>query len=272
MKKTIKLAVLLGISNVTVFAPLSTALADMGWMDGKNYIDKHMNDIRKKMDEHFASFDFTKPSAPKKSPPTPKHPQQHHHHHHHHYYHHPQQQHHHHHHLINHTKPEQSKQHIEKHHSSHLSYNHSGYQVDHRRKEQSKQHIEHKTYNYVERKKTTHHHIHTNLGTRDNSGDALAAGILGLAAGAILGKAFQKAEQPQIIYQQAPQHQVVYQQAPQKQVVYEVPSIETYQPLQQTSHHNWLQYCKKKYRSFNPKTGTFRGNDGLDHFCYAPLN
>ncbi|WP_375609907.1 BA14K family protein, partial [Bartonella sp. AC53GZZY] len=25
-------------------------------------------------------------------------------------------------------------------------------------------------------------------------------------------------------------------------------------------------------RSFNPKTGTFRGSDGLNHVCYAPIN
>lgn len=29
----------------------------------------------------------------------------------------------------------------------------------------------------------------------------------------------------------------------------------------------WLDACKSRYRSFNPETGTFRGYDGLDHFC-----
>ena len=29
----------------------------------------------------------------------------------------------------------------------------------------------------------------------------------------------------------------------------------------------WLDACKARYRSFNPETGTFRGYDGLDHFC-----
>ncbi|WP_175868978.1 BA14K family protein [Bartonella gabonensis] len=267
MKKTIKLAVLLGMSNVTVFAPLSTALANLGMniesMPG-SYIEKHMDDIRKKMDSHFSYPGFDKPSTPKKNPPSHKQPQQQHHHHHH-YYHHPE--HHHHQHHINHIKREQGKQHIEKHHSSHIShvsYNLPSYQFDHRRQELSKQHIESKTYNYVERNKTTHHHIHTNPGALDNSGDVLVLGVLGLAAGALLSKVFKKTEKPQ--------NQMVYQQIPQKQVIYETQSTAIYQPLQQQSSHDWLQYCKKKYRSFNPKTGTFRGHDGLDHFCYAPLN
>lgn len=31
----------------------------------------------------------------------------------------------------------------------------------------------------------------------------------------------------------------------------------------------WQNYCNNKYRSFNPNTGTFRGYDGLNHFCVA---
>ncbi|MFT4372993.1 BA14K family protein, partial [Bartonella bacilliformis] len=59
---------------------------------------------------------------------------------------------------------------------------------------------------------------------------------------------------------------------PQNQVIYQAPPIKVYRPIQQEQVSQWLQYCSQKYRSFNPKTGTFRGHDGLDHFCYAPVN
>lgn len=29
----------------------------------------------------------------------------------------------------------------------------------------------------------------------------------------------------------------------------------------------WFGWCVKRYRSFNPETGTYRGYDGADHFC-----
>jgi hypothetical protein len=29
----------------------------------------------------------------------------------------------------------------------------------------------------------------------------------------------------------------------------------------------WLSYCESRYRTFNPRTGTFIGSDGLRHFC-----
>ncbi|WP_336279484.1 BA14K family protein [Bartonella sp. CB175] len=115
-----------------------------------------------------------------------------------------------------------------------------------------------------------HKHVHNHFVEQNNSGDTLAAGILGLAAGALLGNALKKSEppQPQIVYQVAPQRQVIYE-VPQTQVVYQAPPIVTYQNQQLSA--SWLQYCRTKYRSFNPETGTFRGYDGKDHFCYAPV-
>ncbi|WP_375649208.1 BA14K family protein [Bartonella sp. OT172YNZD] len=155
-------------------------------------------------------------------------------------------------------------------HSSHSKYHsfddpHKRHYVGHRRTEHH--HVERKTYHYVEHEKTKHSHIHIN-----NGGDALAAGILGLAAGAILGKVFKQPEQPQFVYQIAPPNQVVYQKVPQNQRVYQLQQTVEYEPVQQSWESDWLNYCKKKYRSFNPKTGTFRGSDGLNHICYAPVN
>ena len=32
-------------------------------------------------------------------------------------------------------------------------------------------------------------------------------------------------------------------------------------------YNNWLAYCSSRYRSFDPRTGTFMGYDGLRHPC-----
>ncbi|PIT69987.1 BA14K family protein [Bartonella tribocorum] len=240
MRKPSKLAVLSAVSVTTVLMPLSIALADMKWMHSENHIEKQINDMRKSMDKQMKDMRNGMNSY------VPS-------------YH------------------SNNRSAFERHYSSHTYPHHH---VDHKRREHNRHHVEHKTYHYTERKKITHHHIHEHHVTRDNSGDALAAGILGLAAGAILGNVLKKPEQPQIIYQPVPQGQVVYQEVPQvvyqevpqTQIIYESQSITTYQPFHQPWTRGWLQYCKKKYRSFNPRTGTFRGYDGQDHFCYAPLN
>ena len=31
----------------------------------------------------------------------------------------------------------------------------------------------------------------------------------------------------------------------------------------------WYEYCSDRYRSFNPRSGTFVGYDGAEHFCVA---
>lgn len=32
----------------------------------------------------------------------------------------------------------------------------------------------------------------------------------------------------------------------------------------------WFEWCESRYRSFNPRTGTYRGYDGRDHYCVVP--
>lgn len=32
----------------------------------------------------------------------------------------------------------------------------------------------------------------------------------------------------------------------------------------------WYEYCQNRYRSFNSRTGYYRGYDGQDHFCVVP--
>lgn len=105
------------------------------------------------------------------------------------------------------------------------------------------------------------HHSH-----HDNNGDAIAAGVLGLAAGAIIGGAIASDPGPRYYepapraYYPPPPPRVVYRSAPRN--VYVVGSVEPWSRA-------WYNYCEQTYRSFDPGTGTYRGYDGQDHFCTA---
>lgn len=86
-----------------------------------------------------------------------------------------------------------------------------------------------------------YHHYH-----RHHRGDALAAGVLGLAAGAIIGGAIANS-QPAPVYR--------YQPAP------------VYQPVPVYRTSDWDAYCFSKYRSYDPYSGTYLGYDGYRHPC-----
>lgn len=76
------------------------------------------------------------------------------------------------------------------------------------------------------------HHHHDN----NNWGGVAAAGIVGLAAGAIIGSQASRAAPPSTVYY-----------APQSS--------------------DWAAYCASKYRSFDIRTGTYLGYDGYRHPC-----
>lgn len=69
----------------------------------------------------------------------------------------------------------------------------------------------------------------------NNWGGAAAAGVLGLATGAIIANSM---NQPR--YDDAPRYY---------------------------AGDDYIAYCSSRYRSFNPRTGTFTGYDGLQHRC-----
>lgn len=75
-------------------------------------------------------------------------------------------------------------------------------------------------------------------GHRHHHGDAVAAGVVGFAAGALIGGALAR---PQ----------------PRGVVVVE-PSY---------GYSDWIAYCSSRYRSFNPHTGLYVGYDGRYHEC-----
>lgn len=104
------------------------------------------------------------------------------------------------------------------------------------------------------------HHRHNHQQRGMNGGDMLAAGILGLAAGAIIGGI---ASQPRTVYvdpypgRYRESHR--YDRAPQP--VYRA----GYEPWSR----EWFRYCSNRYRSFDPGSSTFMGYDGVRRFCVA---
>ena len=107
---------------------------------------------------------------------------------------------------------------------------------------------------------------------KDN-GDAVLLGVLGLAAGAIIAGALLSDPGPR------PAHV-----EPLPQPGYGPPNgwagSDYYPPAPVDDGYahgaaiqpwtaEWYRYCSQRYRSFKPATGTYRGYDGLDHFCVA---
>ncbi|HEY6631061.1 MAG TPA: BA14K family protein [Rhizobiaceae bacterium] len=98
-----------------------------------------------------------------------------------------------------------------------------------------------------------YHHYHS------NSGDLAAAGILGLAAGALV---VGLASQPEPVYAnpyRGPRPRPIREYP---ETVYLGGALEPWSP-------EWYDYCYDRYRSFNPRSGTFMGYDGREHFCVA---
>lgn len=97
-----------------------------------------------------------------------------------------------------------------------------------------------------------HHH------RQDDTGDLIAAGVLGLAIGIIAATAIDGAAadggDPYGDGDPIAPHGGAYA---------------AYDPVIEPWTHDWYRYCMARYRSFDPQTGTFRGYDGYDHFCVA---
>jgi hypothetical protein len=100
---------------------------------------------------------------------------------------------------------------------------------------------------------------HGGHGYRYNNGDALAAGIIGFGAGAILGGAL--AQPRYYAYEPAP---VYVAPAP---VYVEPAPVYSYSAGAAPWSAEWYAYCDARYRSFNSRTGYFLGYDGEYHFC-----
>ncbi len=119
--------------------------------------------------------------------------------------------------------------------------------------------------------KRHHKHGHKNrpIARQDNNDDALVLGVLGLAAGALITGALLSNPPARRNYREIPAPGYA-PQAPGAGSDYYPPAPgPTYTQAQNLEpwSDGWYRYCAQKYRSFKPATGTFRGYDGLDHFC-----
>ena len=106
------------------------------------------------------------------------------------------------------------------------------------------------------------HHGHSN-------GDMVAAGILGLAVGAVAAGALSQPRGP--IYDGPAYDPYIddqyYPPAPVRSREYR--GVEyNYGGLEPWSRE-WYRYCRSRCRSFDPSSGTFVGYDGREHFCVA---
>lgn len=100
---------------------------------------------------------------------------------------------------------------------------------------------------------------------RNNGGDLVAAGVLGLAVGALAAGVATAPREPIYYDDYAPPPRRVYRAAPPRYYVDEprvAYGLEPWSP-------QWYDYCSDRYRSFNPRTGTFTGYDGVTRFCEA---
>lgn len=80
----------------------------------------------------------------------------------------------------------------------------------------------------------------------DNAGAAVAAGIIGLAAGAIAGSALAN-QGPVVVYED-----------------------DHYGGVPAPYTAEWYRRCDLKYRSFRASDGTYLGYDGVRHLCRLP--
>jgi hypothetical protein len=126
-----------------------------------------------------------------------------------------------------------------------------------------------------------------------NRDAAIIGGVLGLAAGVAVGSALSQpryeeepvyAEPPPVRRYQTYQPSYTYDDpdyreyrpAPRPvyraQPVYEPRPVyrqrQVYRTIEPWSQ-SWYNYCSQRYRSFNPNSGTYIGNDGNSHFCVA---
>jgi hypothetical protein len=112
-----------------------------------------------------------------------------------------------------------------------------------------------------------HHGFHHHRG---NAGDIVAAGIIGAAAGAVLGSVLAPSPAPVYVdpyprYPSYPAYSTYYRPAP---TYYRpAPRVVYVQPAAQPWTRAWYNDCAARYRSFDPGSGTYLGYDGARHFC-----
>jgi len=142
-----------------------------------------------------------------------------------------------------------------------------------------------------------HHQVHKHHNKKhyskhrnNHNGDALAAGVLGFALGAII---VDQVTRPRTIYVQPDPVYIAPQPVYREPYVHRRPLNDVYTTPQYDDGYGsydddgprviryddgisasyepwspeWARWCDNRFRSFNVNTGTYRGYDGKDHFC-----
>ena len=107
---------------------------------------------------------------------------------------------------------------------------------------------------------------------RHHNGDAIAAGVLGLAAGALIGGALANDQPPPYAdryYDDGYYDRDVRVRPAPVRRYYAEPQVVYADRYAEPWTRGWYEYCSDRYRTFNSRTGTFTGNDGEQHFCSA---
>ncbi|SON55969.1 BA14K-like protein [Hartmannibacter diazotrophicus] len=109
---------------------------------------------------------------------------------------------------------------------------------------------------------------------RNRSRDALAAGALGVVAGALLGATLAPPPPPRVIYTTpvAPYEPPVVRYQPPPRIYSTGPVYQNVEVVGQAGGYEpysdgWYDYCSARYRTFDARSGTYMGYDGLRHFC-----
>lgn len=148
----------------------------------------------------------------------------------------------------------------------------------------------HKTYgrgkhgqaNYRQQQAQIHAHNAHRSNKRRKNRELIAAGIIGLAVGAIIASEASKNRNPQPTYQYSDPYNGSHSHnghyTPLREYNETYPPTNGYDNGPNVITYNddyslepwtpgWQAWCTDRYRSFNARTGTYRGYDGLDHFC-----
>ncbi len=174
----------------------------------------------------------------------------------------------------------------DRHHAAKHGYNHSNWNKrNHRKFHKHYGHGNHGIHAYNKQKR--HHQVKRK---KSSKGNLVAAGVIGLALGAIIASEANKNKRSTHNTYNRPAPQPTYQYGNNGQP-HVLPQVGRHIPLDNynnapvSSRGNpnvitfresaslepwspgWREWCSNRYRSFNARTGTYRGFDGLDHFC-----
>lgn len=108
---------------------------------------------------------------------------------------------------------------------------------------------------------------------KNDAGELIAAGIIGLALGAIIvgaanspdhsGHRVHRPQRPRPHRDYFPPQPGNFSDEP--EVIYAEPVYAAPEPWTR----EWFRYCENRYRSFDGQSGTYLGYDGKRHFCVA---